>query len=247
MSHAGSRISTLTNVVLAVCALAVTGLVVRREFVRPPRLAAAAVPDRRVANWEVFAGAGHRTGPADAPVRIVVFSDFQCPACLALAGELKAVRLEFPSEVAVIHRHFPLPVHAFAMAAARASECAAQQGRFDAFHDALFAAQPSIGLAPWRRFAEEAGVADLPRFEACLTDPASVRVVERDVKDAGALGVRATPTFLVNDLAVTGTPPLETLRDHIRRALRERAAAAVPARAVDPPPAKPHTLPETHS
>lgn len=237
LSHAGSRISTLTNVALAVCALAVTGVVVRREFFGPSRLAAA-VPVRQVANWEAFAATGHRTGPADAPVRIVVFSDFQCPACLALAGELAALRLEFPSQVAIVHRHFPLPIHPFAAAAARASECAAQQGRFDAFHDALFSAQGSIGLLPWTRFADEAGVGDLPRFEACVSDPATARIVDRDVRDAAGLDVQATPTFLVNDLRVTGTPPLDTLRAYVRRALRERAARPGVA-------SRPQPLPET--
>jgi protein-disulfide isomerase len=180
-----------------------------------------------VANWREYAEGGHRTGPADAPVSIVVFSDFQCPACRKLAEHLKVVRAEFPG-VAIVHRHSPLDIHPFAVDAARASDCAAQQGRFGPFHDALFAEQSSIGMTPWSSFARDAGVPDLPAFERCLASSDHSGPLGRDTLDARKLKVSGTPTYLVNGLQYVGTPPLDTLRAYIQRA--EQSARQSPAR-----------------
>ncbi|HEX5727256.1 MAG TPA: thioredoxin domain-containing protein, partial [Longimicrobiaceae bacterium] len=201
------------------CAVIVTALVVRRELF-PPRPAAPPPQEvAQVSGWRAYAANGHRFGPADAPVSIVVFSDFQCPACRALVTQLRVIRAEFAGQVAVVHRHSPLRIHPFAVEAARASECAAAQGRFEAYHDALFVDQPSIGLAPWSRFAANAAVPDLPAFERCVTTPGPVPALERDTLDAKALRVAGTPTVLVNGLRFTGTPPLDTLRAYVRRAV----------------------------
>jgi protein-disulfide isomerase len=213
------RIAAAANALLALCAVIVTALVVRREFFPPTPPVAPPREITQVPNWRVYAESGHRFGPADAPASIVVFSDFQCPACRALATHLKAIRAEFPDQVAVVHRHSPLRSHPFAVPAARASECAAEQGRFEAFHDALFVDQSSIGLAPWSRFAANAGVPDLPAFDRCISAAEPVASLERDTLDAKELRVVGTPTVLVNGLRFTGTPPLDTLREYVRRAI----------------------------
>jgi len=212
--------STLANGALALCAVIVTLLVVRREFFPPAPPQAPPMRVTRVANWRAYAASGHRSGPAGAPVNIVVFSDFQCPACRTLALHLKAIQEEFPQQVAVVHRHSPLRIHPFAVAAARASECAARQDRFEAYHDALFAEQPSIGLASWSRFASDAGMPDLPAFERCVAAAGPEAALARDTLDARALRVAGTPTVLINDLRFTGTPPLDSLRAFVRRAAR---------------------------
>lgn len=212
----GKVLGALANTVLVVCAVVVTGLVVRQEFFKPdPEVPP---PPARVPNWRVYAQGGHRSGPAGAPVTMVVFSDFQCPACRLLATHLNALRTEFPEDLVIIHRHSPLSMHPFAVQAARASECADQQGRFAAFHDALFVDQTAIGLAPWTRFAVNAGVPDVTAFDQCMAAGAPSPILHADTLAANELKVTGTPTLLVNGLRFTGTPPLDTLRAFVVRA-----------------------------
>jgi protein-disulfide isomerase len=212
-------ISTATNVVLAVCAVVVTGLVVMHDVV--PRLAGRRQPPtEQVPDWRRYAAAGHRTGPATAPVEFVVFSDFQCPACRRLTTYLNALRAEYPDRISVVYRHAPLASHPFAVTAAKASECAARQGRFDQYHDALFENQETIGFSSWSRFAVTAGVPDTAAFDRCVADPGGVPALARDTVDARSLNVKGTPTFLVNGTLFRGTPPLETLRRFVVRSGR---------------------------
>lgn len=201
--------------VLVLCALVVTGLLVRREMGAPE----AAPPAQRVADWREYASRGQRTGPASAPVTVVEFSDFQCPACRVLAERLRTLRGEDPAGLAVVFRHFPLPNHTLAEPAARASECAANQGRFEPFHDAVFAAQESLSDTAWAGLATRSGVPDLAAFRRCVAAGESARVRE-DVAAGMRLGLRVTPTLLINGKRVNGAPSLETLRGMIDEAAR---------------------------
>jgi protein-disulfide isomerase len=211
-------LANAVNGLLVVCALLVTGLVVRREFFG----ASPAAAGETVADWSSYAAQGQRAGPADAPVTVVVFSDFQCPACASLAERMKEVRARHPGQVAMVFRHFPLPNHAAAVPAARASECAAAQGRFEALHDLFFAQQDSLGTKPWARFAREAGVADLAAFGRCMQGRDADAAVRRDSEAGMRLGLSATPTLLINGRRVQGAPPLPRLEQLINDEL-ERA------------------------
>jgi protein-disulfide isomerase len=212
---------TLANTatgVLVLCALTVTALVVRRDLFSPAAGEARAASPVRVSNWRDYGSGGHVAGPANAPVSVVVFSDFQCPACRMLADSLAELRRRHPAEVRVVYRHFPLPGHPFAADAARASECAAAQGRFQPFHDALFARQEEIGATSWAVFAGRAGLADVPRFEACTRENGGAAAVMRDQAMARRLGVDRTPTLLVNDLRSVGARPVAALEEIVQRA-----------------------------
>jgi protein-disulfide isomerase len=209
--------------VLAICAIVVTAVVARQDVFPPHAESQSRGQVRQVQDWRAYGAAGHREGPMNAPVNIVEFADFQCPACRTFASTLKAIRSEFPREVAVTYRHAPLPIHPFAVAAAQASECAADQGRFKEFHDALFIDQGAIGLAAWTRFAQSAGVPDIAAFERCVDAAAPRAGLARDTTDAARLGVIGTPTVLVNGTAITGALSLDSLRALVRRTLAENA------------------------
>lgn len=213
------RLSAAGSAAVVLCAVVLTALVVRRElFSAPPR---SAPREQVVADWRSYAAEGRRTGPADAPVTVVVFSDFQCPACRMLAESLDSVTARRPGQVAVVYRHFPLSsVHPYATAAARASECAAGQGRFEAFHDALFREQALLGIQPWRSFAAGAGVADLDAFDRCVAGTAPDAAILRDGRAGERLRVTGTPTVLINQHRFQGAPPLAELERQIERALR---------------------------
>lgn len=224
------RLLNVATGVLVVCALLVTGLVVRREFFpATPRMGS----PERVDDAESYAASGHRMGPAGAALTLVEFSDFQCPFCRTFAERLHAVQRRFPGQVAVLYRHFPVEGHRHAVAAARASDCAAEQGRFEAYHDALFAAQDSIGAVPWTHFAAVAQVPDTVAFARCAADTAPSERLARDLADARRLGVGATPTLLVGDTRLVGALSLDTLEAYVRRALaaRREGRVTVPSRA----------------
>lgn len=214
-------VSRAAEAILALCAILVTAVVIRGEVLRPKTQSQSRAQVRQIQDWRSYGAAGHRVGPADARVNIVEFADFQCPACRTFAGTLKALRGEYPRDVAVTYRHAPLPNHPFAIAGALASECAADQGRFKEFHDALFVDQGAIGLAPWTRFATSAEVPDVPAFERCVSTSAPNARIARDTLDAARLGVVGTPTVLVNGTAITGAPPLDSLRALVQRSLAE--------------------------
>lgn len=207
---------------LTLCAVVLTVLTVRREFFAQPPTQER---QRTVEEWKSYAEAGQRTGPANAAVTIVEFADFQCPACRVTAENLRKVRARFPEHVAVLYRHAPIPSHEFAAEAARASQCAAEQGRFEAYHDALFANQKSIGEIPWAAFADSARVASGAAFEACMARTEAVAAVENDRSAARRLGVNATPTLLVNDQLIVGAPTEEELVALVEKTLRGRPEA----------------------
>jgi protein-disulfide isomerase len=208
---------TLNNLLtglLVVCALVVTGLMVRREFTDPQVLAAATVH-----NWQKIAREGRALGSPAAPVTIVEYSDFQCPFCAQAHQELKQVRAKYGDQVNVVFRHYPLESHAHAFEAAVASECAGEQGRFDPYHDRLFTLQDSIGVRGWEQFAGDAGVADIPAFNQCLESTAVRGRVERDRRLGEGLGTRGTPTFIINGKMFKGALTAEQWDPWIERAL----------------------------
>jgi protein-disulfide isomerase len=199
--------SDLLTGTLVACALVVTAAVVRRE-VFPPAAPAAGAPDlkpRAVDNWAQLVSAGQWLGRSDAPVRIVEFSDFQCPFCARTHPVLEAVRRRHPDRVAVLYRHFPLDaIHPHARPAAAASECAGEQGRFGEFAALLFAQQDSLGAKPWARFAAEAGVGDAAAFDRCVRDAHTLAAVDRDAKVGAATRIEVTPTLVINGVLRPG-------------------------------------------
>lgn len=205
--------------VLVLCAVLTTITLVRREFFTEQLRNPAQDRVRIVSNWRTYAVGTNRAGPANAPVSVIEFSDFQCPFCRVLASRLDTLRMEFPGEVTIIYRHTPLPIHAHAIEAARASECAADQGKFWELHNALFQNQDSIGRLPWSSFAAMAGVPNPSTFENCVSRVDRHSGLDQDTASAAKLGVHATPTILINEYQLVGAFPLDTLRSYARKAL----------------------------
>lgn len=202
-------LSNLATGVLVACAVAVTALAVRHElFTRPaPAQEAPQLQARRIDRWTALLDRGQWMGRSDAPVRIVEFSDFQCPFCAKAQPVLDAVRRRHPDRISVLYRHFPLDqIHPYARPAAAAAECAGAQGRFEAFATRVFAQQDSFGAKPWSRFAREAGVADSAAFERCLLAPGTLAALDRDVRAGESVQVQVTPTLIINGTLYPGAP-----------------------------------------
>ena len=119
---------------------------------------------------------------------------------------LGPLREKHPSKIRWVFRHWPLPYHRFASPAARAAECAADQGRFEPFHDAVYRWQDSLGLIGWSQFAIAAGIPDTLAFTKCNAVPGPNAAAEADARVAVELKGKGTPLVIVNGLRFPGVP-----------------------------------------
>jgi len=141
-------------------------------------------------------------GPADAPVTIIEFSDYQCPYCAHFALEtFPGIRRAYvdTGKVRYAARDLPLPFHAFAVPAAVAARCAGEQGRFWEYRDELFRNQSQIGRAPYAELASQLGL-DQEKFEACRAAGQQEAAVRVDAAMARSHGISSTPSFVVGRL-----------------------------------------------
>jgi protein-disulfide isomerase len=168
-------------------------------------------------------GSTDRPRLGEGPVELVVYSDFQCPACAVAAPLLSALAEE--GSVTLVYRYFPLvSIHSNATAAAEAAQAAAQQGRFWEFHDALFARQSawadlagSEAAIAFEAIAAEIGL-DVARWSADGASSAVADAVASDRRTAEDLGLSGTPTIFVDGVRYTGPLDREGLRQAVESA-----------------------------
>ena len=137
-------------------------------------------------------------GNKDAQVKIIEYSDFQCPACGAAEPVARQIAEEFGDKISFEYRHFPLTsIHQYSFKAAEASECANDQGRFWEYHDILFRNQNSLKVSDLKRYADTLGL-DTKSFNACLDSGAKKDIINLETREALAAGSTGTPTFFIN-------------------------------------------------
>jgi protein-disulfide isomerase len=147
-------------------------------------------------------------GPADAPVTIVEFSDFQCPFCKRVQPVIKQLRERYPDQVSWRFKDLPLTaIHPGAQRAAEAARCAGEQGKFWEYRDALFGAA-QVTLDMHKEVAETLGL-DSESFQRCLSSERHRDAVTGDNEEAGNLGITGTPTFVINGIVLAGAQPIE--------------------------------------
>ena len=148
-------------------------------------------------------------GSAGAPVTIVEFSDFHCPFCRKVQPVLEDLRARYGERIRMVYRDFPLDnLHAQARAAAEASHCAAEQGKFWEFHDRLFRNDPDTSQSALNRMAREAGL-DINAFGICIASGKYRESVQASALEGTRLGVTGTPTFFINGRILVGAQPLD--------------------------------------
>jgi protein-disulfide isomerase len=162
-------------------------------------------------------------------VQLVVFSDFQCGFCRQLAPTLRSLPDEFPGQVAVVFRQFPLSGHPDAFRAAIAAECAGEQGAFWPFHDQLFAENEHLDEARFLALASMLGL-DQPRFAACLRSERPRQQVEASLREGMQLGLEGTPILFLNGRRVEGPLSHDNLVQRIREALRSSLSESLSPR-----------------
>jgi protein-disulfide isomerase len=158
-------------------------------------------------------------GPTDAPITIVEFSDYQCPYCRRWHEQVYQPLLNaYPGKIRLVYRHLPLTsIHPDAFAAAEASMCAGEQNAYWPYHDKLFSSE-SLGSNVYVQYAQDLGL-EMDSFESCLAEHKYQEAIQADSDFAVNLGVRSTPTFFINGLAIVGAQPLDIFKQVIDKEL----------------------------
>jgi protein-disulfide isomerase len=163
----------------------------------------------------------HSVGPADAPVTLVEYGDYECQYCGKAYPILKRIRKKMGEQLRFVFRNFPLnTIHEHASVAAQAAEAAAGQKKFWEMHDMLYEHQDELANADLLQYALKLGL-EIYKFEADLASEHYSRRVRDDFKSGVRSGVNGTPTFFINGKRYDG--PLE--HDPLLAAVQ----AAVPA------------------
>lgn len=160
-------------------------------------------------------------GPKDAPVKIVEFADFECPACRQATGVIDKVYEKMKGKVRVYFKHFPLPNHPNAKFAAKASMAAHKQGKFWPMHDLLFEKQNQLSRERIKVFARQIGV-NFSKFKRDLQSPEVAALVQRDQKEAREANVTSTPTIFVNGKRYLGGLSEKALTERIESAIKNK-------------------------
>ncbi|MAL97801.1 MAG: disulfide bond formation protein DsbA [Alteromonadaceae bacterium] len=169
---------------------------------------------------------GVSVGPEDASVVVREFADYQCPGCASFASVAKRIKDEFVAsgDVRFVYFDFPLvDIHDNAMLAAQAARCAGDQGNYWAMHDRLFAQQGEWSTnhnakGVFVRYSEELGM-NPARLQRCLDTELHREDVEASLALAKRMGVRSTPTVLVNNIPMGGAQTWPKMKAVIEREL----------------------------
>jgi protein-disulfide isomerase len=188
-------------------------------------LEAPATAEPQYVRYDVPTEGHYSRGPSDAPITIVEFSDYQCPFCRRWHDEVsQELFAAYPGQIRLVYRNLPLTsIHPDAFSAAEAALCAGEQNAYWDYHDKLFGGE-LLGTGVYLQYAQDLNL-DMTSFESCLNDRTYQADIESDSDFAINLGVRSTPTFFVNGLAIVGAQPLDVFKQVIDKEL----AGEIPA------------------
>ncbi|MFC1686740.1 DsbA family protein [Nanoarchaeota archaeon] len=162
-------------------------------------------------------------GSNHAPVKIEIFSDFQCPYCTRLAeGAMPSIIENYvkTGKVQLVFKQFPLSFHDQAEGAAMASMCAGKQGKFWEYHDGLFANQDKLSETYFKSLAKELNL-DETKFDTCMRSKEFLGQIVLDKQAASEVGIKGTPASVINGEIVTGAQPYNSFKVIIDQKLAE--------------------------
>jgi protein-disulfide isomerase/Skp family chaperone for outer membrane proteins len=163
-------------------------------------------------------------GPANAPVTIVEFSDFECPYCGGLFPTLQEIEKKYAEKIRVVYRQYPLTnLHPHAQKAAEASLCADEQKRFWDFHDSLFGNQQDLTVDALKRRAADMKM-DVSAFNACLDSSKHAEAIRKDIVEGSRAGVTGTPAIFINGRLLSGNQPYTNIAEVIEDELQRNKA-----------------------
>jgi protein-disulfide isomerase len=159
-------------------------------------------------------------GPKDAPVTVIEFSDYQCPACRANHPVVKQVRAAFGNKLRWVYKEYPLRMHPFAFKAAEAGLCANDQGKFWQYQDQLYTT-PDLSVKNLIALAVKMGMSE-KKFSQCVNGSKYKATVEKSISEAERVGIDRTPTYVINGMVFIGGPGLDKFEKVISEALKEK-------------------------
>jgi len=161
-------------------------------------------------------------GNTDSKIKIVVFSDFQCPYCKLFWSSLRETMKQYGDQVLFDYKHLPLLIHAQAGAAALASQCAGEQGKFWEYGDKLFSNQAdwtnTEGNQKFKDYAKDINL-KTAEFNTCLDNKKYQDQIDASVKEATDFGISGTPAIFVNNQFKNGVTSADDLKTLIDQAL----------------------------
>jgi len=190
------------------------------------RVSTTATTDSGGATRYTVAEAGNPAiGPEDAPVKIIEFSDYQCPYCKHWYDTVNSRLLkDYEGKIRFVYRDLPLTsIHPEAQGAAEAADCAGEQNAYWKYHDALFTASHGLGAQSYPQYAADLGL-DVNAFNTCVAERRYQQEVNNDASVGVSMGLTGTPTFFINGLKVVGSQPYEVFQQIIDNELKTAPA-----------------------
>jgi protein-disulfide isomerase len=158
-------------------------------------------------------------GRSNAPITIIEYSDFQCPACKRGTGTVAQVMNIYRGKVRLIFKHLPLNIHKNALVAAKGGIAAEKQGKFKEYKRILFNNQRKINRNFLLSTARSLGM-NVPKFTRDMDSPETEKIIRADMAEARKFGITGTPGFVINGVALKGAYPLEKFKEVIERHLK---------------------------
>ncbi len=171
--------------------------------------------------YDVITGNSPQRGNSNAPITMVVFTDFECIHCSRWAQTLSNIQKMFPEDVRIIFKSYPLSYHTHSELAARAVFAAGEQGKFWEMYDVLFKNTTALGEGQIKEYAKTLGL-DMEKFQEALVSKRIRKSIERDKAQGKMLEVKNVPTTFINGRKLVGAPPLSYLKNTISKILRDR-------------------------
>lgn len=176
--------------------------------------------------YPICVGDAPSKGPADAPVVVVEYSDFECPYCQRAHDAMKELAARFPDKVRLVFKNHPLPnLHKHAELAAEAALAAGAQGKFWKMHDLLFAFRDALTRDDLDAYAQSLGL-DMVQFNDDLATARFRDQIQRETQEMLDIGATGVPAIFVNGLYIAGAKPLAVYEKAVQAALGEIEGAA---------------------
>jgi protein-disulfide isomerase len=156
-------------------------------------------------------------GPADAPVVVVEFADYECPYCQQIQPALDRLEADYKGKIAFAYKDVPLPMHSKAQKAAEAAHCAGVQGKYWEYHDLILVSK-KLDLPSLRDQARELKL-NGAEFDRCLDSGQKAGIVSAHVAEAQALGLQGTPSLFINGRFFSGLLSYEQMRSAVEEEL----------------------------
>lgn len=168
---------------------------------------------RTISNWQhLITGRVPVMGASTSSIKIIEFSDYQCPFCGIADPVLARFVAQHPNEVVVYRYDMPLQeIHRYAYEASLAANCAELQDVREPYQSLLFHHQKEFNTIDWTALAKESGVADTNSFAQCVRDVTPRNRIDEDIKAGKSLGIAQTPTLIVNGVLFAGELSMDSL------------------------------------